>query len=85
MYIPRYAEKIVQEISQGFKVLYVGGARQVGKTTLLNHLSRDERQTVSLDSLDKRTQAQADPALFLQQFSPPVLIDEIQYAPDLLS
>lgn len=47
MYLPRYAEKVVQEISQGFKFLYVGGARQVGKTTLLKHLSQKERQTVS--------------------------------------
>lgn len=85
MYILRYAERLVQEISQGFKVLYIGGARQVGKTTLLNHLSQDDRQAVTLDSLDKRTQAQEDPALFLQQFIPPVLIDEIQHAPDLLS
>lgn len=84
-YIPRYAEKIAEDISGTFKVLYVGGARQVGKTTMLKNLSGEGRKYVSLDDLAVRTQAERDPHLFLQQYAPPVLIDEIQYSPNVLS
>ena len=65
-------------------VLLVTGARQVGKTTLLRHASERRRTYVSLDDPLLLRLAREDPALFMQRFPPPVLIDEIQYAPGLL-
>ncbi|WP_197970616.1 ATP-binding protein [Denitratisoma oestradiolicum] len=64
----------------------VTGPRQVGKTTLLEMCARDTpRNYVTLDDLDARALAQSDPALFLQTWQTPVIIDEIQYAPQLFS
>lgn len=67
-----------------FPVLLLTGPRQVGKTTVLRHLCEDERRYVSLDDPTLRLLAEEDPALFFQRFPPPVLVDEIQYAPNLL-
>lgn len=84
MYIPRYIEKHAAHICDTFKVLYVGGPRQVGKTTMLQHLSRRRNmQYVTLDDLDKRKLAKNDPQLFLEEHSAPLFIDEVQYAPEL--
>ena len=67
-----------------FPVLLVTGPRQVGKTTLLQQLAGGKRRYVTLDDPSIRVLAQTDPALFLERYEPPVLIDEIQYAPELL-
>ncbi len=83
MYIPRALEKVVTEISGTFPVLMVTGPRQVGKITLLEKLSEKERTYVSLDDPIVRQTAKTDPPLFFQRYQPPVLIDEIQYAPEL--
>ena len=85
MYITRNIEETIKRISGQFKVLLLTGARQVGKTTLLKHLAGNERTYVTLDDLAVRSLALSDPALFLQRYTPPLLIDEIQYAPQLLS
>lgn len=86
MYITRNIEQTINRISDQFKVLLLTGARQVGKTTLLKHLAQNSNRTyVTLDDLAVRSLALADPALFLQRYTPPLLIDEIQYAPQLLS
>lgn len=86
MYITRNIEQTINRISSQFKVLLLTGARQVGKTTLLKHLAQDSRRAyVTLDDLAVRSLALSDPALFLQRYTPPLLIDEIQYAPQLLS
>lgn len=85
MYITRSIEETVKRISGQFKVLLLTGARQVGKTTLLKHLASNGRTYVTLDDLAVRSLALSDPALFLQRYTPPLLIDEIQYAPQLLS
>ena len=84
MYIKRTLEDVVRRASKQFPALLVTGARQVGKTTLLSHLSGKDRKFVSLDDPLMLTLAKDDPALFMQKYSPPVLIDEIQYAPGLL-
>ena len=70
--------------SRQFPVVLLTGPRQVGKTTVLAHLCGRGRTYVSLDDPALRALAQNDPVLFLERFEPPVLIDEIQYAPALL-
>ena len=84
MYIDRHLESAVLRASEMFPVVMVTGPRQVGKTTMLEKLAGEDRGYVSLDSLINRDMAREDPALFLQRFPPPVLIDEFQYAPNLL-
>lgn len=71
-------------MSTFFKAVLVTGARQVGKTTMLKHLSEGQGRTyVSLDDSMVRSLAQSDPVLFFQTYRPPVIIDEIQKAPQL--
>lgn len=90
MYIKRALEPVVKRYSENFKVVAVTGPRQVGKTTMLKHLMEEEaeqgvnRTYVSLDNTAILQTAKDDPALFLQRYRPPVLIDEIQKAPELL-
>ncbi|MDR2819126.1 MAG: ATP-binding protein [Desulfovibrio sp.] len=84
MYSPRTIEQSVLDAADQFPVLLVTGARQVGKTTLLRHLGGDKRTCVSLDDPLLLNLARQDPALFMQRFPPPVLIDEVQYAPGIL-
>lgn len=85
-YIARKIEKEVIKCHKTFKVIFLGGPRQVGKTTVLKHLAKKYKLNyVTLDEIDQRERAEKDPALFLQQFKTPLLIDEIQYAPKLLS
>jgi predicted AAA+ superfamily ATPase len=71
-------------MSAFFKAILVTGARQVGKTTMLRHLAESQNRTyVTLDHLPERNLAKTDPALFFQTYKPPVIIDEVQYAPEL--
>lgn len=83
-YIKRALEATIIKTSQTFPVLLVTGPRQVGKTTLLRRLAEENRSYVTLDDPDARFLAQNDPGLFLERYAPPVLIDEIQYATQLL-
>lgn len=86
MYIKRSLEIRVKEMAEHFPVVLVCGARQVGKTTLLKKVAEDmsDIQYVTLDHPRIRELAKTDPELFLQQYAAPVIIDEIQYAPELL-
>ena len=84
MYLPRTIEPIIKQASQQFPVVMVTGARQVGKTTLLRDLANKDRNYVTLDDPTLLALAREEPKLFLERFKPPVLIDEIQYAPQLL-
>lgn len=83
-YITRELERKFMQMDAFFKVVLVTGPRQVGKTTMLKHLAEGtDRTYVSLDDIMARHLAQSDPALFFQTYKPPVLIDEVQHAPQL--
>lgn len=82
MYIHRTLEAKFLKMSTFFKAVLVTGARQVGKTTMLKHLS-ENRTYVSLDDVDTLTLAKEDPKLFFMRYKPPIIIDEIQKAPEL--
>lgn len=84
MYIKRTAEDVIKKLSNQFKVILVTGARQVGKSTLLKHCDKN-RNYVTLDDLTEREMAINEPKLFLENHKAPLIIDEIQYAPNLLS
>jgi hypothetical protein len=84
MYYSRSLEDILLEASEEFGVLLLTGPRQVGKTTLLQHVCKRGRTYITLDDPPIRSLANEDPKLFMSRFEPPVLIDEIQYAPGLL-
>ena len=84
VYVTRTLERFFLEAARQFPVLLVTGPRQTGKTTFLRHLAGKDRTYITLDDPQIRLLAKDDPALFLQRFQPPVLIDEIQYAPQLL-
>ena len=81
--LPRTLSRTIKNASENFPVLLLTGPRQVGKTTLLEAMSGKNRRYVSLDDLEQRNLALNDPALFLQTHTPPVIIDEVQYAPGL--
>ncbi|MBR6028315.1 MAG: ATP-binding protein [Clostridia bacterium] len=86
MYIQRELERKVLEANRFFKAILVIGARQVGKSTMLRHLAGDEGRTyVTMDNELDRQLALTDPVLFFQTYRPPILIDEIQKAPNLLN
>jgi predicted AAA+ superfamily ATPase len=81
----RTLSNTIHTISESFPVLMLTGPRQVGKTTLLEMCAAGKRAYVTLDDLDARRLAQSDPALFLQTWQAPLIIDEVQYAPQLFS
>lgn len=83
MYYKRTIENTLRQISDTFPVMLLTGPRQVGKSTVLDALAGEGRKRVSLDNPTMRALAKKDPALFLQRYAPPVLINEVQYAPEL--
>lgn len=83
MYKARYIENIVLKTQKTFKILYLGGPRQVGKTTMLLMAKKIKMNYVTFDDLELRKLAREDPVLFLQRFPAPLLIDEVQYAPEI--
>lgn len=86
MYIKRSIENAALRLSEAFPVILITGARQVGKTTLLKQLAKgSNRKYVTLDDPSALAIARTCPDLFIQRYSPPVIIDEIQYAPKLLT
>ncbi len=87
-YISRHMEARIMELSCSYSAILLTGPRQAGKTTMLRKLAEKEkigRRYVTLDDLAERDMAKNDPALFLQLHQPPVLIDEVQYAPELFT
>jgi len=82
-YKTRSLSLYIQRMSEKFKVLFIDGPRQVGKTTLLKITSDGKRVYVSLDNPQDLLKAKTDPKGFLDTYAPPCIIDEIQYAPEL--
>ena len=83
-YIQRSLEKVIKQAVSEFPAVVLTGPRQSGKTTLLKYLFGDSYRYISVETPDVRTAATLDPRGFLDQYHPPVIIDEVQYAPDLL-
>ena len=84
-YIERSLEPILRRAVSEFPAVVLTGPRQSGKTTLLRHLFGSHHKYVSLEVPDIRAAAVEDPRGFLELYSPPVIFDEVQYTPDLLS
>ena len=85
-YIKRQLQDSILRLSKQFPVILLTGPRQVGKTTMLVELMKSEQKKrgyVTLDDLNERAMAKNDPAMFFQIHRPPILIDEVQYAPEL--
>ena len=84
MYIQRALESTVLKASQQYPVILVCGQRQVGKSTMLNHIKEPARRYVSLDDRAARRLAETDPVLFFETYGYPILIDEFQKVPSIL-
>jgi len=84
-YIKRDIEKRILSLSQEYACILITGPRQVGKTTTMKQLMGSDREYVTLDDFEERALAKRDPALFLQTHSLPIMVDEVQYAPELFS
>jgi len=83
MYYPRTLSETIKRAENSFKVVMLTGMRQVGKTTLLRDLAGEERLYLTLDDARTLKMAKEDPYLFFETHKAPLLIDEIQYAPEL--
>jgi predicted AAA+ superfamily ATPase len=81
----RVLEQTILKAIKTFPALVVTGPRQSGKTTLFKMLFSKTHTLVSLEDPDVRIRAKEDPVGFLNQYRPPLIIDEIQYVPELLS
>lgn len=82
-YIKRDLEAEFLAYANEFPIVLLTGMRQCGKSTMIAHLAKNDRPSVTLDDLQERALAQSDPQLFLQLHEPPLIIDEVQYAPQL--
>jgi predicted AAA+ superfamily ATPase len=83
--IKRTISGTISKVSSVWPVLLLTGPRQVGKSSVLSMIKERKRKYVSLDDLAVRDLALSDPQAFLQKYSPPVIIDEVQYAPSLFT
>ena len=84
MYIKRQIENAIIEASKEYPVILVCGQRQVGKSTMLNHIKEAKRRYVSFDDRAAKRLAETDPSLFFDTYGYPILIDEFQKVPSIL-
>lgn len=82
-YRPRINENLLKDFSKLFKIIFLVGARQVGKSSLLAHLFPQNKVFV-FDPIQDLFNVRKNPDLFLSDFKPPLILDEIQFAPELL-
>lgn len=82
-YIKRALESNLRQSAKTYKAVLLTGARQVGKSTLLKHLFQKEYKCISLDDPFLEEQAKTDGNMFLTLNPPPVIVDEVQHAPEL--
>ena len=73
-YIQRDIEKVVLEASRSYAAILVTGPRQVGKTTMLRHITEENRVYITLDDLEARRTAQTDPELFAHYRYPTIAL-----------
>lgn len=84
MYIKRHLENEVLKASKNYPVIMVCGQRQVGKSTMLNHIKEPDRKYVTLDDINARRLAETDAGLFFETYGTKLLIDEFQRVPSIL-
>ena len=82
MYIKRAMEDVILRANQTFKAILITGARQTGKSTILQQMFPD-RKMISFDDSYLESQARNNPDMFMQLNAPPITIDEVQYVPEL--
>lgn len=82
--IERNISNVILELNNQITIFLLAGSVLAGKTNLLKQLLSDNRKYVDLTDPALRVMANEEPVLFLQRYAPPVLIDNIQYAPDLV-
>lgn len=84
MWYERHLQNKITQMAEYFKVIMLVGARQVGKSSLLGHLF-PHLQHLTFDPYTDQFGAKADPDQFLKNFPTPIILDEVQYVPQLLS
>lgn len=84
MWFDRHLQNKLEGMVRNFKVVMLVGARQVGKSSLLAHLYPDLTH-ITFDPYNDQYGAKADPDQFLKNFPAPLILDEVQYTPELLS
>lgn len=84
-YINRNIEKSLMKLAKEYSCILLTGPRQVGKSTLLSHICKKNTTVLTLDDVNLRKLAKEDPELFLSSYDFPIIVDEVQYAPELFS
>ena len=84
MYISRHLENEVLKASKNYPVVMVCGQRQVGKSTMLNHIKESDRKYVTFDDINARRLAETDVGLFFETYGTKLFIDEFQRVPSIL-
>lgn len=84
-YIHRNLEKVLKKAIKTFPAIVVTGPRQAGKTTMLKNILEKTHRFLSLEQIEVRQKAREDPIGFFENNQPPLILDEIQYIPELLS
>lgn len=85
MTLERTIGPFIEKANKAFPVILLTGMRQIGKSWVMEHLAGKKRRYVSLDDLKARALARTDPKRFIDENPPPVIIDEVQYAPGLFT